>query len=469
MLQSSTILQLDRYRAFRIISIDFVLCCAITFAPSVLAGSTATPFLTLDGNPPLVIGHRGLPGLFPEETLPSYEAAAQAGADSLEEDLHLTKDCILVARHNPWLSDNTNIAAVAMQNAAVAGRRRTVPGVWVNVKYDLAQFGGPARYLSDLVDPADPKSVLKSFIVDGEDHTGDWSITDFTAAELKQWLGGTTYDARAERPADLNGKYPVLTMQEIIDLAKARSAKTGRTITVYAETKNPIWNNAQAIANGCGTGSHPLEDALIKLLNDNHMNSKTSPVFVQSFEPESLKYLRLAGLNTRVVQLIDGNSVNYADGSVIYASPGSENFVSGRPYSWTIAGDGRLFDSMLMPAGLAAIKTYADGIGPWKPQVMTHRMSPLKALNLDGSPYQALLSDVNIVTPTRLIADAHQAGLFVHAFTFRNEPQYLAGLFNADPAAELLLYFRAGIDGVFTDFSNAAVAARATYLKEISR
>src|SRR4051812_45021414 len=68
---------------------------------------------TLDGSAPLIIGHRGLPGLYPEETQPSYENAADAGADSLETDLHLSKDCVLVARHNPWLSDNTTIAQVA--------------------------------------------------------------------------------------------------------------------------------------------------------------------------------------------------------------------------------------------------------------------------------------------------------------------------------------------------------------------
>jgi glycerophosphoryl diester phosphodiesterase len=93
------------------------------------------PLSTLDGKPPLIIGHRGLPGYFPEETRPSYWAAAVAGADSLEEDLHLTKDCVLVARHNPWLSDNTNVAEVARTNQAVAARRRTVPGVLVNVTY----------------------------------------------------------------------------------------------------------------------------------------------------------------------------------------------------------------------------------------------------------------------------------------------------------------------------------------------
>jgi glycerophosphoryl diester phosphodiesterase len=447
------------------------------FTLSVLALALATgggssdpaPLLTMDGNAPLVIGHRGLPGLFPEETRPSYEAAADAGADSLEEDLHLSKDCVLVARHNPWLSDNTNITTVAVTNATVAARKRVVPGVLVNVRYDRAKFGGPSQYLSDLTDPADPKSALKSFVVDGEDHTNDWSITDFTVAELKQWIGGTTYDASDERPTTLNGKYPVLTMQEIINIAQAKSAATGRTITVYAETKNPLWNNAQAKANGCGSGNHSLEDALIKLVKDNNLNSKTAPIFVQSFDPDSLKYMRAAGLNTRIVQLIDGNAVNYANGSIIYATNDPYTFVDGRPYSWTVAGDGRFFDAMLTTAGLAEIKTYADGIGAWKPQVMRLMMSPLKATNTDSSAYTPLLSDVNNVRPTTLIADAHKAGLFVHAYTFRDEKKYLPGLFNGDPAAEYLVYFRAGIDGVFTDFSNTAVVARATYLKEIGR
>ena len=62
--------------------------------------------------------------------------------------------------------------------------------------------------------------------------------------------------------------------------------------------------------------------------------------------------------------------------SIIYATNDPYTFVDGRPYSWTVAGDGRFFDAMLTPAGLAEIKTYADGIGPWKPQVMTLMMSP---------------------------------------------------------------------------------------------
>jgi len=73
------------------------------------------------------------------------------------------------------------------------------------------------------------------------------------------------------------------------------------------------------------------------------------------------------------------------------------------------------------------------------------------------------------VVPTSLIADAHKAGLFVHTYTFRNEQKYLAGFYKGDPAAEFLTFYRAGIDGVFTDFTNTGVAARATYLKEMGR
>lgn len=433
-------------------------------------GNNDAPALpTLDGSLALAIGHRGLPGLYPEETQLAYEAAADAGADSLEMDLHLSKDCVLVARHNPWLSDNTNVAEVAATNPTVAARKRTVPGVLVPVTYSLATYGGPAQYLSDRTDPNDPRSVLKSLVVDGEDHTGDWSITDFTVAELKQWIRGTTYDARNERPTALNGKLPIVTMQEIIDIARAKSATTGRSISVYPETKNPYWNNQQAIANGCGSGKHPFEDAVVKLVKDNNLNSKTAPIFVQSFDPESLKYMRSIGLATRAVQLIDGNDVDYRTGAMIYKTNDVYNFVDGRPYSWTLAGDGRYFDAMLTPAGLAEIKTYADGIGPWKPQVMAWKVTPFKATNPDGTPYTGSLADVNSVTPTSLITDAHKAGLFVHAYTFRSEKKYLAGKYAGDPVAEYLDFFRAGIDGVFSDFVNTAVAARAQYLKETGR
>lgn len=424
------------------------------------APSGAKPFLTVDGKQPLILGHRGVPGLVPEETEASYDLAAALGTDALEEDLHLTKDCVLVARHNPWLADNTNVAEVAKINAAVAARKRTVPGVRVKAP---AAAGVPADYLVDLTDPSDPKSVLKSLIVDGEDHTNDWSITDFTMAELKEWIGGTTYDAANERPKVFNGKFPVISFQDILDIAKAKSKATGRPILVYPETKNPTWNNAQAIANGCGApGSRPLEDALIKIIKDNGLNTKDAPILVQSFEPGSLKYMRSHGLETRQVQLIDGNGIDFKTGKVLL-----NNITNSRPFDWTVGGDARLYDAMLTPVGLAEIKTYADGIGPWKAYIVPLKIAPWKDANADGTPYKGSTPEASTQEATSLISDAHKLGLFVHVFTFRNEKKYLAADYHADPAQEYLKFFRLGVDGLFTDFTHTGVAARAAYLREL--
>ncbi len=435
-----------------------MLAVAPLLAP--VAGRAADVVSTLDGKPPLIIGHRGLPGLMPEETQASYELAADLGTDALEEDLHLTKDCVLVARHNPWLSDNTNVADVAKTNPEVMARKRTVPGVMVNVSWPQTPTSGPAAYLTDLTNPKDPNSVLKSLVVDGEDHTGDWSISDFTMKELKDWFGGTTYDAAAERPKIYNGKFPILSFQEIIEIAKAKGQQTGRVISVYPESKNPTWNDAQARANGCGApGSHPLEDAMIKIVEDNGLNSKTAPIYVQSFEPSSLKYLVAHGLKTKVVQLIDGYDVDFKTGAVVY-----NEITDSRPYDWTLAGDPRWFDAMLTPSGLAEIKTYADGIGPWKPQIVPLKIAPWPETKGDATPLSPSTNQAAAQPSTTLIADAHKTGLFVHAFTFRNEKKYLAATYAGDPEQEFLTFFRLGLDGAFTDFTNTGVAARRTFM-----
>ena len=420
---------------------------------------TKPQFLTLDGKQPQVIAHRGYSGLYPEQTQMAYEKAIDAGADMIELDMHLTRDCQLVARHNAWLSDSTNIADVAKTNAYVAGRKRTAAGVLVDVKYPAIPTNGPAQYLSDLIDPNNQKSVLQALVVDGEDHRNDWSISDFTLNELRSLVRGTTLDNRADRPTEWNGKLPLISAQDVIDIAAAKGKAAGRSIAVYAETKNPYWNNQQAIANSCGTGQHPFEDAVMALLEMNKLNAKDSPIYIQSFDPDSLKYLRKAGMKAKGVQLIDGNDYNFKDGSVGYITSDEWTFISGRPYSWTLAGDARTFAAMQTPAGLAEIKTYADGIGPWKPQVIAHSVVPYK----DG----AGLKDVNTLKDTGLIANAHKAGLVVHSFTFRSEASRLAGIFKGDPAQEFLAYYRLGIDGVFTDFTADGVKARDAYIAEL--
>jgi glycerophosphoryl diester phosphodiesterase len=330
----------------------------------------------------------------------------------IEFDLISTKDGVLIARHDPELARSTDVAT----RPEFAGRRRV------------------------------------DWLVDGEKQTG-WFAHDFTLAEIKT-LGATITDP--ERPQQNNGKFRIVTLQEIVDFAKAQSAKLGRSIAIYPETKNPTYHRDLGL---------PLEDKLIAALDAAGWNSRTAPVFVQSFEPGSLKEMRAKGLRSRMVQLVDGDDIDLKTGAITYAIP------LDRPYDWARAGDSRLFSAMVTPAGLAEIKTYADGIGPWKPYIVPVKgrldaTGRLVDVNGDG---RIDLRDASTQPPTTLVADAHRAGLFVHPFTFRNEKRRLALDYRGDPQAEYLQFFRLGVDGVFADFADTAVAARAVLLQEAKR
>ena len=132
------------------------------------------------------------------------------------------------------------------------------------------------------------------------------------------------------------------------------------------------------------------------------------------------------------------------------------------------SGDTRLFADMVTPAGLAEIRTYADGIGVWKPYIVPVRghvgtYGQLIDVNADGN---VDLRDAATQSPTSLVAEAHRLGLFVHVFTFRNEKRHLASSYRGDPQAEYLQFFRLGVDGVFSEFPDTAGMARAAYLRE---
>ena len=366
-------------------------------------------FPTLDGKMPLVVAHRGASGYLPEETYEAYVRAIDMGADVIEFDLVSTKDGVLIARHDPNLAVSTDVA----EHHEFASRKRTTE-------------------------------------VDGETQTG-WFASDFTLAEIKM-LGGISTDA--ERPQQYNGLCKVVTFEEIIALAKSRSVN-GRVIAIYAETKNPTYHRNLGL---------PLEDKLIAILNAAGWNSRDAPVFVQSFEPSSLKYMRSKGLNTKQVQLIDAADYDFKTGKLTFAPPFD------RPYDWASAGDNRLFSAMVTPAGLAEIKTYADAVGPWKPYIVPVKgtldaSGNLRDMNGDGKIDYA---DASTQPPTTLIADAHKAGLMVHPYTFRDEQRRLAFDYHKDPKAEYLQFYRLGVDGVFSDFADTAIAARADFLKELA-
>ena len=54
-----------------------------------------------------VHGHRGFRGLYPENTLTAFKAAAKSGADYIELDIIISKDSQVVVSHDPWFNSKT--------------------------------------------------------------------------------------------------------------------------------------------------------------------------------------------------------------------------------------------------------------------------------------------------------------------------------------------------------------------------
>lgn len=373
---------------------------------------------TLDGRAAIVIAHRGASAYFPEETIEAYRLAIAMGVDAIEPDLVMSKDGVLVARHDLTLNASTDIA----KHPEFAGRKR-------------AGENG-----------------------DGEAVAADWFVSDFTLAELKT-LGAVSPNHPAAKV--YNGLFHIATFQEILDLIKLKAKETGRVVAVYPETKNPsyhlkLWGSGQIPAR--------MEDTLVAALNSNGLNDRDAPVFVQSFEPSSLQYMRGIGSVVKQVQLIDAYDVDFKTGKMVYGTDAA-HLVYSQPTDWKLAGRSELFDTMLTPAGLSRIRAYADGIGPWKPMIVPVKCTLDAAGNcadLDGNGSFDGYADAIQQAPTSLVADAHRAGLFVHEYTFRSEKGYynLPYDVKGDPVKEYLTHFRLGVDGVFSDAADTALYAR---------
>jgi glycerophosphoryl diester phosphodiesterase len=253
--------------------------------------------------------------------------------------------------------------------------------------------------------------------VDGVAHTG-WFTEDFTLAELRTLRAIERLPDLRPANTAFDGLYQVPTFQEVIDLAKRSH------VGIYPETKHPTYFDSIHLS---------LEEPLVATLNANGYRGPDAPVFIQSFEVANLKELHRR-TSVPLVQLIDE---------------------VGAPYDFVVAGDPRTYADLVTPAGLAEIATYAQGIGPSKNLIV-----PRDAAG-------------NLLKPTSLVGDAHRAGLVVHPWTFRRENNFLPLDFRqGNPAspfylramgdfpAELRLFFRLGVDGVFSDNADVAVATR---------
>ena len=204
----------------------------------IVTNCTHTPNISLQNaqaslNQPIIIGHRGSSGERPEHTLEAYERAIDQNADFIEPDLVMTKDLVLIARHENEISETTDVAE---------------------------KF---------------PNRKTKK-LIDGQTVTG-WFSEDFTLAEIK------TLKAKERLPfrdQSFNGKFDVPTFEEVLQLIEKKNKQLNKRIGVYPETKHPTF--FQSI-------QKPLEPELLRLLKKYGYEQNLDRVFIQSFETQNLK------------------------------------------------------------------------------------------------------------------------------------------------------------------------------------
>lgn len=221
---------------------------------------------TLGGVTPLVIAHRGASGLRPEHTIEAYKLAIEQGADCIEPDLVMTKDGVLVARHDTYLSTTTDVAS----RPEFASRKRPSP---------------------------DPEF----------DDREDWWVTDFTLAELRTLRAVQSFRGRS---AEFNGAYAIPTFDEVLDLASRSRTAAGKPVCVYPEAKSPAYHSAQ--------GKDVLAPILDRL-KAHGFDKPGAPVFIQSFEPD---FVRRANAATNLpVVMLAGSKADYEAALALPGAP----------------------------------------------------------------------------------------------------------------------------------------------------
>ena len=217
---------------------------------------------------PIVIAHRGASGLRPEHTPTGYRLAIDQGADFIEPDLVLTRDGVMVVRHENEIGGTTNVAS----HPEFAARRTKK-------------------------------------VIDGESIEG-WFTEDFTLAELKSLRARERLPQLRKESASHDGVDAVPTFEEVVALAKSESRRVGRPIGVYPEMKHPTY---------FASIDMPFEARLADALKTYGLNSLTAPVFVQCFEVGALKTIRKL-TRAPLIQLVSAEggpadlpNVTYAD------------------------------------------------------------------------------------------------------------------------------------------------------------
>jgi len=203
-----------------------------------------------------IFGHRGASALRPEHTLASYAKAIADGADFIEPDLVISKDNVLIIRHENNIAETTDVA----RHPEFTGRKTEK-------------------------------------VIDGQKQVG-WFVEDFTLAELKMLRAIERLPQLRPQNAAMDGHFDLVTWEEMIDFAAAEAAARARPIGLVPELKHSTYFQSIGM---------PLEDRFLATLA--HDYTQRCPLVIQSFEIANLKYIRQKigrRANTRLMQLLDG-------------------------------------------------------------------------------------------------------------------------------------------------------------------
>jgi glycerophosphoryl diester phosphodiesterase len=245
--------------------------------------------------------------------------------------------------------------------------------------------------------------------IDGRITTG-WFADDFAAGEIRMLRARQRL---AFRDRSLDDRFRIPTLDDVLQWrSRVRPA-----LPLFIEIKHPTYF--------AGIGL-PIPELLLPTLARHDALGRESGIVLMSFETSVLQELR-PRTDLPLTQLLDD--------------------AGARPFDWTAAKDSRTYADLLTPEGLAHIATYADGIGAWKRLIV-----PSMTADADGIARNAL----HLAAPTPLIPDAHAAGLFVCAWTFRDEPQFIAADYAGDPRREYGQFLELGLDAFTTDFPGTA-------------
>lgn len=327
----------------------------------------------------IVIAHRGASGYLPEHSIASKAMAHAMGSDYIEQDVVMTKDDQLVVLHDPYLDRVTNVMELfPNRSRVVLGQRR-----WLAIDFTL-------------------KEIKQLSMTEG------FKLEKNTSKKIQGY---------PERFPIFKSRFQVSTLEEEIELIQGMNKSRNMDTGIYVEIKAPWFHRLE---------NKDISKRTLEVVKKYGYTNKKDKAYIQCFDPDETKRINDVlmpelGIDLKLVQLIAetswGETMRLVEGKLI-------------PYSY-----GWVFEE----GAMEKIAEYADGIGPWKPMLVSDKSTKGNTIS------------------TGMVEAAKQENLEIHPYTFRKDDGRIPDYANDfDELLDIFLY-QLDVDGVFTDFPDLAV------------